>query len=89
MTAGDDDTWNPFDDPSGETAHAPTESVQGLGADLTEAEWAALLAAAAGERLREIEIDRLVKLKLATRSQDGDPELTQLGRDTAQARRRK
>lgn len=72
----DNDAWDPLKDPEGKDA------VVGVGERLTENEWRVLLAAEAGESLREVEGDRLVWLGLAKRDKRGELELTKLAYET-------
>ena len=77
-----DDSWNPFDDPQG------ADALKTIGDRLSANEWTLLIAASAGKQIREVEIDRLVSLGLATRDQKGEPHLTKLGHDTVRSGRR-
>ena len=75
-----DDAWDPFADPEGNSAlrfddTALRPANQDALAKLRPDEWRALEAARSGERLREIEIDRLVWLGVARRRKDGTLEL--------------
>ena len=76
MTAGDEDSWDPFSDPEGEGA------LKSLADQLGAEELRALQEVSAGERIREVEVDRLARLGLLQRTSDGGVQLTQLGRDT-------
>ena len=78
--AADDDAWDPFSDPAGDNA------LKSLADQLAPEEWRALQEASAGERIREVEVDRLARLGLLERTQDGGVRLTQLGLDTIHAR---
>ena len=71
----DDDTWDPLADPDGQDALRNAINA------LTPNERRALMNIASGRRIREVEIDRLVSLRLVERSlSDGEPRLTELGR---------
>ena len=86
--AGDaDDAWNPLEDPSGEAALNQKTDALGKPSHLTDVEWDAFLAVTRGERIREVEVDRLAKLGLIVRTRDGDIEFTQLGHETIRAAR--
>ena len=75
-----DDAWDPLADPDGRNALKTAHEA------LTESEKRALIVAARGQKLREVEIDRLVSLKLIRRDLNtGLPELTDLGRETVRA----
>ena len=80
MVAEDDDAWDPFADPEGEKA------LRGLADRLTPSEWRTLIAFNSGQKLREVEIDRMVRLGLARRDlSNGQPILTDLARETLRA----
>ena len=82
MSAADDDTWDPFADPEGETAS------KGILDRLTENAQRIFRALVSGQALREVEIDRLIALGLARRDARGQPSLTDSGEEAARAVRR-
>ena len=79
MSAADEDTWDPFADPEGETAS------KGLVDRLTANEIRILRSLDAGQPLREVEIDRLIALGLARRDAKGQPSLTDIGENAARS----
>jgi hypothetical protein len=81
MSAADDDTWDPFADPDGDTAS------KSLLDRLTENEARIFRALVSGQPLREVEIDRLIALGLARRDAKGQPSLTDAGEEAARAAR--
>lgn len=73
-----DDAWNPFDDPEGDSAlksppQAPPDDP--LAKKLRPDEQRILAAARAGQPLRDVEIDHLVRLGLARRDKNGELQL--------------
>src|SRR5688500_18973999 len=79
MSAADDDTWDPFADPEGETA---SKSILDR---LTENEARIFRTLVSGQPLREVEIDRLITLGLARRDARGKASRTDAGEAAARA----
>ena len=76
--APDNDAWNPFDDPDGDSAlksNTEPPRAEHAGKTLRPDEQRILAAARAGQPLRDIEMDHLVRLGLARRDSNGELEL--------------
>ena len=76
----EEDVWDPFADPEGQAAiQPPAAPADDFPPDLPPDERRALAAARAGEPLRQVEIDRLVRRGLGVRDKNGDFRLNEPG----------